>query len=265
MEHEKIEINDETRIHIIGKLVQPHYIATVGNTIDGKTCWRKTGIAFETVSKVMVALGSILSFSSGYYHNDTLSFISGSISCLSLACLQFSSFSYKENKKQGDELNVLLKKLKLDTVPALARDDFATQMQSPEQRYRQAASSSYNTSVDTSQMRLQMQHQQELEEFAKMYDSMQREIIKIQRELHNEREKNNGQPPPRQASPVFARNRIESLVIRPPPVQQADNMSLRSYGGEVQAQAQAQQAQAQQAQAQQAQAQQAQAPADTLI
>ena len=72
----------------------------------------------------MVALGSIMSFSSGYFHDDTLSFISGSISCLSLACLQFASFSYKENKKQGDELNILLKKLKLDTVPALARDDF---------------------------------------------------------------------------------------------------------------------------------------------
>lgn len=124
MEHEKIEIDDDTRKYIIDKLVEPYYKSTVANTISGKTCWRRTGIIFETVSKVMVALGSIMSFSAGYYHDDTLSFISGSISCLSLACLQFSSFSYKENKKQGDELNVLLKKLKLDTVPALARDDY---------------------------------------------------------------------------------------------------------------------------------------------
>ena len=123
-EHEKIEIDDDTRKYIIDKLVEPYYKSTVANTISGKTCWRRTGIIFETVSKVMVALGSIMSFSAGYYHDDTLSFISGSISCLSLACLQFSSFSYKENKKQGDELNILLKKLKLDTVPALARDDY---------------------------------------------------------------------------------------------------------------------------------------------
>jgi hypothetical protein len=124
MEHEKIEIDDNTRKYIIDQLVEPYYKSTVANTINGKTCWRRTGIIFETVSKVMVALGSIMSFSAGYYHDDTLSFISGSISCLSLACLQFSSFSYKENKKQGDELNILLKKLKLDTVPALARDDY---------------------------------------------------------------------------------------------------------------------------------------------
>ena len=207
MEQEKIEINDETRLHIIAKLVQPHYIATVGNTIDGKMCWRKTGIAFETVSKVMVALGSILSFSSGYYHNDTLSFISGSISCLSLACLQFSSFSYKENKKQGDELNVLLKKLKLDTVPALGRDDFVTsQMQSPEQRYRQAAGASY---ADSSLMH----HQRQLEEFAQAYESLQGELAATRQELRNEREKKNGQPPPAlKASPVFTRKTTGSLV-----------------------------------------------------
>jgi hypothetical protein len=29
----------------------------------------------------------------------------------------FSSFAYSENKKQGQELNILLKKLDLDTVP----------------------------------------------------------------------------------------------------------------------------------------------------
>ena len=147
MEHEKIEIDDNTRKYIIDQLVEPYYKSTVANTINGKTCWRRTGIIFETVSKVMVALGSIMSFSAGYYHDDTLSFISGSISCLSLACLQFSSFSYKENKKQGDELNVLLKKLKLDTVPALARDDYIsaraqTQSRSyPPEPFRPRASS----------------------------------------------------------------------------------------------------------------------------
>ena len=120
-DNDKIEISDETRIYIIDKLVEPYYKNIIKNTIDGRLCWRKTGIAFETVSKIMVAFGSILSFSAGYYHDDTLSFISGSISCLSLAFLQLSSFSYKENKKQSDELNILLKKLKLDTIPVFER------------------------------------------------------------------------------------------------------------------------------------------------
>jgi len=65
----------------------------------------------------MVAVGGVLSFSSGYFNSPLLSFISGSVSTISLACLQFSSFSYIQNKKQSEQLNVLLKTLDLDIVP----------------------------------------------------------------------------------------------------------------------------------------------------
>ena len=140
--NDKIEISDETRVYIIDNLVEPYYKNIIKNTIDGRLCWRKTGIAFETVSKIMVAFGSILSFSAGFYHDETLSFISGSISCLSLAFLQLSSFSYKENKKQSEELNILLKKLKLDTIPVFERQA-DTQMRQY-QSSRQAPMPNYN-------------------------------------------------------------------------------------------------------------------------
>jgi hypothetical protein len=122
MNHDKIEIDHETREYIIDKLVEPYYKETIKNTIEGKKLWRTLGISFETLSKVLVAVGGIVSFSSGYYHSENLSFFAGSISCLSLALLQLSSFSYKENKKQSEELNMLLKKLRLDTIPELERN-----------------------------------------------------------------------------------------------------------------------------------------------
>ena len=122
MNHDKIEIDHETRAYIIDNLVEPYYKETIKNTIEGKKIWRTLGISFETLSKVLVAVGGIVSFSSGYYHSENLSFFAGSISCLSLALLQLSSFSYKENKKQSEELNMLLKKLKLDTIPELERN-----------------------------------------------------------------------------------------------------------------------------------------------
>jgi hypothetical protein len=42
--NDKIEISDETRIYIIDKLVEPYYKNIIKNTIDGRLCWRKTGI-----------------------------------------------------------------------------------------------------------------------------------------------------------------------------------------------------------------------------
>jgi hypothetical protein len=118
---DNLKISDDTRVYIIDELIEPYYKNVIKNTLSARQCWRKTGIAFETISKIMVAFGSIISFSAGVYENQTLSFVSGSISCLSLAFLQFSSFSYKENKKQSEELNVLLKKLGLETIPVLER------------------------------------------------------------------------------------------------------------------------------------------------
>ena len=116
---DKKKVSDATKIYIIEKLIEPSYKNDIKIMIKGKQCWRITGMSFETMSKIMVAVGGVLSFSSGYFNSQILSFISGSISTISLACLQFSSFSYIQNKKQSEELNVLLKTLDLETVPVL--------------------------------------------------------------------------------------------------------------------------------------------------
>lgn len=139
MNDDNINIGYDTREYVINKLIEPYYKESIKGTINGKKIWRIVGISLETISKILVAAGSIVSFSAGYYHDDTLSFVSGSISCMSLAMLQLSSFSYKENKKQSQELNTLLKKLNLDTVPVLDRQTQQSCMQSyvnPQQQYQ---------------------------------------------------------------------------------------------------------------------------------
>jgi len=141
MSHEKIEISDVTRENIVNKLIEPYYMDMIKTTIGGNKLWRTLGISLETSSKLMVALGGIFSFSAGFYHDDTLSFVSGSISCMSLALLQVASFSYKENKKQGEELNILLKKLNLDTVPSMVRSEDQTTVTSS--RYLAPGPNSY--------------------------------------------------------------------------------------------------------------------------
>lgn len=105
--------------HINISLLQPNYIDEITIFIKGRSRWRTYGITFETSSKILMGIGSILSFASGVYSNTNYSFIAGSISTLSVVCLQFSSFCYRESKKSTDDLNTLLRKLKLDTIPDL--------------------------------------------------------------------------------------------------------------------------------------------------
>lgn len=115
-------VRDEIKEKIMTNYVEKSYEYDVESLIHGRRRWKRTGQAFETMSKIFLAVGGILSFSSYYYKLDTLSFASGSVSVISLGCLQFSSFCYLENKKQSNELNVVLRKLGMETIPELSRE-----------------------------------------------------------------------------------------------------------------------------------------------
>jgi hypothetical protein len=116
------QVRDHIKEKILHNFIEKSYEYDIESLINGRRRWKKTGRFFETMSKIFLALGSIVSFSSGYFEIGLLSFLSGTISVISLSFLQFSSFCYLENKKQSNELNITLKKLGLDTVPELSRD-----------------------------------------------------------------------------------------------------------------------------------------------
>lgn len=126
MSEAELKISDNIKLEIIKKYIEPSYTNDVDNLLKGKKCWRISGQIFETISKIFVAVGGIISFSSGYFNYPVLGFVAGGISTVSLALLQFSSFSYSENKKQSQELNIILKKLNVDTLPVLERSAEAT-------------------------------------------------------------------------------------------------------------------------------------------
>ena len=114
----RIKVSEET-LRTIFADVEECYKSDIKEAIQGKKCWRHTGLTFETISKVTVAIGGVLSFSSGYFNSNILSFVSGSVSVVSLALLQFGTFSFKQGKKQANDLNILLQKLDLDTMPVM--------------------------------------------------------------------------------------------------------------------------------------------------
>lgn len=119
---DELKISNDIKLKILQSFIEPSYTDDVDNLIRGKKCWRISGQVFETISKIFVAVGGIISFSSGYFSNPILGFVAGGISTISLALLQFSSFSYAENKKQSQELNIILKKLNVDTLPVFERN-----------------------------------------------------------------------------------------------------------------------------------------------
>ena len=123
-----MHVSDELRHDLVRSHIEPFYRSVVERAISAKFFWRTSAIILEATSKVLIASAGVVSFGTGYFVNskDTLSFTSGTLSCLSLACIQCASFAHGEHNKQLDELNHILRELRINTIPPAIRIPRAT-------------------------------------------------------------------------------------------------------------------------------------------
>ncbi len=110
------EISDTLKSEILITMIEPNFKSDITRNLKLRKRFKGFGIYFETMSKFLVGVGSVLSFASGIYKYNVLSFVAGTTSVLSLVLLQYSSFCYKESKKMTLELNEILRKLHIPTM-----------------------------------------------------------------------------------------------------------------------------------------------------
>jgi hypothetical protein len=106
--------------HIVNNIIKPGYKKEIEDYSYNRVMWKKRGMRFETCSKIFIGFGSIASFAAGVYGYQTLSFVSGAISTISLVFLQYANFSYKESKKCHHDLNQLLDNIGIKKLPELS-------------------------------------------------------------------------------------------------------------------------------------------------
>ena len=107
------------RNHIQVEIIQPNYMEEVNTYIHCRTRWHTVGILTETVSKLMICASTILSFASNNCSDLKLNFYAGSLSTVSMCCFQFAQFSFRESKKATENLNKILHKLHMESVPQI--------------------------------------------------------------------------------------------------------------------------------------------------
>ena len=109
-------ISNELKNEIIHNYIEPSYREDIKRNLRLRNFFKKSGLTFEVLSKLFVGITSVLSFSSGIYKYEYLSFIAGTSSVVSLVLLQYASYSYRESKKINHELNDILKKLNINVI-----------------------------------------------------------------------------------------------------------------------------------------------------
>ena len=112
----KYNISNEIKQDILLNLIEPNIKNEISTNIKLKKIFKKTGLTFETLSKFFVGVSSVLSFSTGIYKSGLLTFFAGTSSVVSLVLLQYSSYAYRESKKNTIEINNLLSKLNIENI-----------------------------------------------------------------------------------------------------------------------------------------------------
>ena len=110
------DISETLKNDILINLIEPNYKNDIIQNLRLRKRFKRFAIYFETLSKFFVGVSSVMSFSSGIYKYQILSFLAGTTSVISLVLLQYASFSYRESKKISLELNSILKKLNITTI-----------------------------------------------------------------------------------------------------------------------------------------------------
>lgn len=110
------DISDDLKNDILVTLVEPQYKSDITRNLKLRKRFKSYALCFETLSKFFVGVTSVMSFASGIYQYQVMSFLAGTSSVISLVMLQYASFSHREYKKITIELNDMLRKLDITTL-----------------------------------------------------------------------------------------------------------------------------------------------------
>ena len=101
-------------------IINPNIKDEISTFLYLRQKWRNIGICMETTSKIMVGATSVLAFTTSVYPcSAALSYSAGCIATLSLVCLQFANYSFRESKLSTNNLNIMLSRFNMLTLPEL--------------------------------------------------------------------------------------------------------------------------------------------------
>ena len=107
----------------IKEKIDKTYEKEINDNLNSRVCCRRAGHILEGVAQVFSVSATIMAFASGFYNNKMLSFISGCLGSMALAVQKTSAFTLKESKERTIALNILLKKINIDTLPEIVEEE----------------------------------------------------------------------------------------------------------------------------------------------
>lgn len=109
-------MDQEETVAEIRKYVNKRYFDDIKWNLRSGSCWQFNSNIFEALGHILLGLGAILSFSTGFFDYMLLSFIAGCVTTSAMVCLKFSSYASGESSQRIDRANLICKELGIKDV-----------------------------------------------------------------------------------------------------------------------------------------------------
>ena len=107
------------------ELVEPNLYNDVKYNIKNKSGLKKTADALEILAYILVFIGTLLAFASGVFGKLFLSYISGSVTTAASALIILSKKIMSESKERTEQVNMLLNKVGIESIPDVTIDSLS--------------------------------------------------------------------------------------------------------------------------------------------
>jgi hypothetical protein len=108
------------------EIVYPSMYEDASDTATWRFRWRKISNVLESISKLALGAGTVLSFAAGFFTYPLLSFMAGCASSLAMTLMILSSYARAESHQRTIELNMLLTKIGIELLPDLTAAEEST-------------------------------------------------------------------------------------------------------------------------------------------
>jgi len=120
---ELAEITNPTfRNQIIDEIIKPQYLTSIKQLFISKKAWSNVNVAMIWLSKIAIGVSSILAFVSVYQADKIWSFLTGASGTIATVLSIFEVGAKSRYKTEVNEINTILNKLKIESIPENASE-----------------------------------------------------------------------------------------------------------------------------------------------
>lgn len=114
---------DPEAIKLTIDAINGDFVEEIRTIVKSKRRLYQAANYFEYVSVILIIIGNIICFATGFFNLTMLAFVSGAVTTTGIGCGSISKYCQKESLERAKTLRESAKTLNIENIPEIVIDD----------------------------------------------------------------------------------------------------------------------------------------------